>query len=139
MGTVRSTCKSGAPARENRHTWPVDATAKRNYGHRRGSAMAGAGGRRSGGGAVTLEDESASLLLSRGVEVGFLTEEEISLALEELDLDPSQVDDLYKALEELDVDVLASAEAEVELDLAPSAPAVPTDSFQLFLKYICKV
>src|SRR3989337_1887877 len=138
MGTVRSTCKSGAPARENRHTSPVDAAAKRNYGHGRG-AMAGAGGRRSGGGVVTLEDESASALLGRGVEAGFLTEEEISLALEELDLDPSQVDDLFKALEELDIDVLATAEAEVELDLAPGAPDVSTDSLQLFLKDIGKV
>ena len=101
--------------------------------------MAGAGGRRSGGGVVTLEDESASALLGRGVEAGFLTEEEISLALEELDLDPSQVDDLFKALEELDIDVLATAEAEVELDLAPSAPDVSTDSLQLFLKDIGKV
>src|SRR3989304_10292229 len=134
MGTVRSTCKSGAPARENRHTSPVDAAAKRNYGHRRGSAMAGAGGRRSGGGVVTLEDESASALLGRGVEAGFLTEEEISLALEELDLDPSQVDDLFKALEELDIDVLATAEAEAELDLAPSAPDVSADSVRLLRK-----
>ena len=84
--------------------------------------MAGAGGRRSGGGVVTLEDESASALLGRGVEAGFLTEEEISLALEELD-----------------VAVVASAEAEVELDLAPSVPDVSTDSLQLFLKDIGKV
>jgi len=101
--------------------------------------VAGAGGRRNGGVSVTLEEESAGALVSRGVEAGFLTEEEISLALDELDLDSSQVEDLYKALEELEVDVLASAEAEVELDLSPDTPDVSTDSLQLFLKDIGKV
>src|SRR5581483_2727388 len=68
------------------------------------------------------------------------TQDEIALALDELDLDAGQIDDFYRALEELQVDVVAAVEEE-EKEEAPAVEAreISTDSLQLFLKDIGKV
>src|SRR5207244_6688859 len=49
-----------------------------------------------GGRAAILETEEARLLLESGQEAGSLTAEEIALALDELDLDASQLEDFYQ-------------------------------------------
>jgi RNA polymerase primary sigma factor len=99
-------------------------------------------GRGNGAGALTLLDEDAAKALVRqGQDAGFLTQEEIALGLDELELEAAQMDEFYQALEELHIEVVEEAPAgdEAELDLAPEAHDVSTDSLQLFLKDIGKV
>ncbi len=86
-----------------------------------------------------LEHEDAKALVRQGQEAGFLTHEEIALALNELDLEPVQLDEFYQALEELHIDVVDAAGDEQELDLEPEAREISTDALQLFLKDIGKV
>jgi len=90
-----------------------------------------------GAAGVMLEHEDAKALVRQGQEAGFLTHEEIALALGELDLEPAQLDDFYQQLEEMHIDVLDAAEEEVELEA--DAREVSTDALQLFLKDIGRV
>jgi RNA polymerase primary sigma factor len=85
-----------------------------------------------------LETDEAKGLLETGREAGSLSTEEIALALGELDLDASQVDDFYHALEELQIEVVDTAE-EGERPIVKETREVTTDSLQLFLKDIGKV
>ena len=48
-----------------------------------------------------LETDDAKALLEAGREHGRLSADEIAVALDELDLEPGQIDDFYHALEEL--------------------------------------
>jgi RNA polymerase primary sigma factor len=84
-------------------------------------------------------DDSTQALVRQGQEAGFLTQEEVALALDELDLDVGQIDDFYHALEELHIEVVEVEEEETALDLEPEVREVSTDSLQLFLKDIGKV
>ena len=84
-------------------------------------------------------DDSTQALVRHGQEAGFLTHEEIALALDELDLDAGQIDDFYHALEELHIEVVEIEEEESGLDLQPEVREVSTDALQLFLKDIGKV
>ncbi|HEY8629093.1 MAG TPA: sigma-70 family RNA polymerase sigma factor [Gaiellaceae bacterium] len=78
-------------------------------------------------------------LLDSGLERGHLTAEEIAGALDELDLEPAQIDDFYRALEELQIEVV-TADDEDEAPIAEEAPReVSTDALQLFLKDISRV
>jgi RNA polymerase primary sigma factor len=87
-----------------------------------------------------LEHETAEALVKTGQESGFLTTEQISLALDELGLEPGEIDEFYDALEELQIDVVDDpAEPEPELELNVAVREVTTDSLQLFLKDIGKV
>jgi RNA polymerase primary sigma factor len=91
-----------------------------------------------GGGGVTLEQDEARALVKQGQEAGFLTHEEVALALDELGLDTDELDTFYKELEELHIEVV---------DEVPEEPAVveaevrevSTDALQLFLKDIGRV
>src|SRR3954470_6847193 len=58
-----------------------------------------------------LELEEAKGLLETGQAAGSLTSEEISLALDELELDAAQMDDFYHALDELQIEIVAAEEA----------------------------
>jgi RNA polymerase primary sigma factor len=89
-----------------------------------------------------LETEEARGLLESGRESGSLSAEEIALALDDLDLDATQLDDFYSALDELQIEVVNAREidhpdADADLDLEQRE--VSTDSLQLFLKDIGKV
>jgi RNA polymerase primary sigma factor len=87
-----------------------------------------------------LEHEGTEALVKSGQETGFLTTEQISLALDELGLEPAEVDEFYDALEELQIDVVDDpSEPELELDLDVAVREMTTDSLQLFLKDIGKV
>jgi RNA polymerase primary sigma factor len=93
-------------------------------------------------GAVMLEHEDAKALVGRGLEAGFLTHEEIALALDELDLEAGDIDDFYQALEDLQIEVVEKPEDAgdtLDLDLEPEAREMSTDALQLFLKDIGKV
>src|SRR3954452_13316774 len=86
---------------------------------------------------AVLETEEARTLLEAGREAGSLTADEITLALDELDLDAGQIDDFYQALDELQIEVVAAAEDEVVEE--GEAQEVSTDALQLFLKDVGKV
>jgi len=89
---------------------------------------------------VLLLDETKSLL-EAGRSAGRLTTDQIALALDELDLEPGQADELYAAIDELQIEVVDGAAADEdegpELDEEPAE--VSTDTLQLFLKDIGKV
>src|SRR5256714_4423938 len=84
-----------------------------------------------------LETDDAKTLLETGRENGQLSADEIALALDELDLEPAQIDDFYHALEELQIEVVAAEEEEEQQAEEPRE--VSTDALQLFLKDIGKV
>jgi RNA polymerase primary sigma factor len=89
-----------------------------------------------------LETDYAKALLDAGREAGHLNADEIAVALDELDLDASQIDDFYHALEELQIEVVTPEQENEEEAAAAEAEAareVSTDSLQLFLKDIGKV
>jgi RNA polymerase primary sigma factor len=87
-----------------------------------------------------LEHDDAKALVRQGQEAGFLTHEEIALALDELDIEPREFDEFYQALEELHIEVLdAAAKREADLDLEPDTRETSTDALQLFLKDIGRV
>jgi len=86
-----------------------------------------------------LETDDAKALLEAGREHGHLNADEIAVALDELDLEPAQIDDFYHALEELHIEVV-TGEEEPDEELAQDEPReVSTDALQLFLKDIGKV
>ena len=85
---------------------------------------------------MMLDHDDAKALVRQGQEAGFLTHEEIAVALGD-DLEPAQLDEFYALLEELHVEVVAAEEE--TLDLQPEAREVSTDALQLFLKDIGKV
>ncbi len=84
-----------------------------------------------------LETDDAKALLDAGREHGRLSADEIAIALDELDLEPGQIDDFYHALEELQIEVVAAEEEEEQPVEEPRE--VSTDALQLFLKDIGKV
>jgi RNA polymerase primary sigma factor len=89
-----------------------------------------------------LVEDVAKALVRQGQEAGFLTQDEIALALEDLDLDAGQVDELYQTFDDLHIDVLESTPedaSETGVELEPEAHDVSTDALQLFLKDIGRV
>jgi len=88
-----------------------------------------------------LVTEEARSLLEAAQAAGRVSAEEIALSLDELDLEPAQVEDVYRALEELQVEIVdgdaATPKEEARLD--ETAREVSTDALQLFLKDIGKV
>ena len=85
-----------------------------------------------------LGSDEARALIERAREAGAVSQDEIVGALDTLDLDADQIDDFYRALEALEVDVvLDGVEEEVVLDL--TTREVSTDALQLFLKDIGRV
>ena len=85
-----------------------------------------------------LETDEARNLIETAQAAGTVSADEVALALDELDLDPTQIDDVYRALEELQVDVVGVSEPE-EKEIVPEAREISTDALQLFLKDIGKV
>jgi RNA polymerase primary sigma factor len=87
-----------------------------------------------------LETDDAKALLEAGRENGHLSADEIAVALDELDLEPGQIDDFYHALEELHIEVVTGEEDADDEEQARDEPReVSTDALQLFLKDIGKV
>jgi len=86
---------------------------------------------------TVLEHDEARALVKQGQENGFLTHEEVALALDDLGLDTQQLDRFYRELDELQIEVLDEAPADEPA--APAANEVSTDALQLFLKDIGRV
>ena len=92
--------------------------------------------------ADVLDTDEARGLLESAQLSGSLSADEIAVALDELDLDAGQIDDFYRTLEEMQIDVVGVAAAEVEEKeerAEAEAREISTDSLQLFLKDIGKV
>jgi RNA polymerase primary sigma factor len=85
-----------------------------------------------------LDHDDARALVRQGQEAGFLTHEEIALALGD-EFEPVQLDEFYSALEELHIEVVDEAEDASDVALEPEAREISTDALQLFLKDIGKV
>jgi RNA polymerase primary sigma factor len=94
-------------------------------------------GKASGGAAIAQRVTRA--LLDSGREQGYLTADEVADALEELDLEPAQIDDFYHALEELQIEVVRGDDEDEDPIAEEAPPEVSTDALQLFLKDIGKV
>ena len=86
-----------------------------------------------------LETDDAKGLLETGREAGHLSADEITAALDELDLEPGQIDDFYRTLEELQIEVDTPADDDRPATVEAVTREVSTDSLQLFLKDIGKV
>ena len=92
-----------------------------------------------------LSTDEAQRLLESGYRTGQLDAEEVALALDELGLEPAQLDDFYAALDEAQIAVVHSSqeeepEQERGREVGPEAETeITTDSLQLFLKDIGRV
>ena len=84
-----------------------------------------------------LATNEAQRLLESGLQAGRLEADEIALALDELELEPAQLDEFYAALDDAQIEVVpADDDAEVEVE---ATPEITTDALQLFLKDIGRV
>jgi RNA polymerase primary sigma factor len=88
-----------------------------------------------------LETEEARNLLDAGREAGSLSADEITLALDDLDLDAGQIDDFYQALDDLQIEVVTAVDEDDDdaTGEALEAQEVSTDALQLFLKDVGRV
>jgi RNA polymerase primary sigma factor len=93
----------------------------------------------SRGVAEILETEEGKGLLENAQQAGSVTADEIALALDELDLDANQIDDLYHVLEEMHIEIVGVDTEEEPEEAAAPVREVSTDALQLFLKDIGKV
>ena len=89
--------------------------------------------------AELLETEEAKGLLESAQTAGALNNDDIAVALDELELDAGVIDDFYQALDELQIEIVGrNAVDDDESDL-DAVREVSTDALQLFLKDIGKV
>ena len=92
---------------------------------------------------VVLSSDEGRALLESGRAQGRLDADEVALALDELDLDPAQIDAFYDALDEEQIEVVVPDEDAAETDgdrvWESAEPEISTDTLQLFLKDIGKV
>jgi RNA polymerase primary sigma factor len=88
-----------------------------------------------------LETDEAKSLIASAQEAGSIRADEVALALGELELDAAQLDEVFGALEEAQVEIVnGEDEDEEENEAARSSQReVSTDALQLFLKDIGKV
>src|SRR2546421_6621957 len=86
--------------------------------------------------ADVLGHEEVLNLLEAAQAAGSVDADALTLALDELDLEPAQVDEFHRALDELNVEVTG---ADAAPDLDESTHVMPTDALQLFLKDIGKI
>jgi RNA polymerase primary sigma factor len=86
-----------------------------------------------------LESQEARLLFEAGRETGRLAADDISKALDELDLDAAQLDELYAALDEAQIEIVERAGLEADVEPESEPTEISTDTLQLFLKDIGRV
>jgi RNA polymerase primary sigma factor len=87
-----------------------------------------------------LDTDEAKSLIASAQEAGSIRADDVALALGELELDAAQLDEVFGALEEANVDIVSGDDAEEEDESArPTQREVSTDALQLFLKDIGKV
>jgi RNA polymerase primary sigma factor len=89
--------------------------------------------------AELLETDEARGLLESAQNAGSLNMEEISTALDELELEAGVLDDFFLALDELEIKIVGRAGVDEEEEEEKERREVSTDALQLFLKDIGKV
>jgi RNA polymerase primary sigma factor len=87
----------------------------------------------------TLGSDEALALLESGRSAGRFDAEELALALDELELDPGQLDAFYTAVDDEQIEVVATSPEEPETREWGGEAEISTDTLQLFLKDIGKV
>src|SRR6266566_2475253 len=112
--------------------------------HREGGGDVGVTAVQGASSSDVLVTEEARSLLEAAQAAGRVSAEEIALSLDELDLEPAQVEDVYRALEELQVEIVdgdaaTAPDPKEEARRDETAREVSTDALQLFLKDIGKV
>jgi RNA polymerase primary sigma factor len=86
------------------------------------------------------ETDEARALLEAGRTAGRIDADALALALDELDLDPGQLDAFYSQLDEEQIEVVAASAAEdATREWEIDASEISTDTLQLFLKDIGRV
>ena len=86
-----------------------------------------------------LEQEECRALIATGQESGTLTHDQVTAMLDEVGAEPAEADEFLQALEDLHIEVVQPAAAEVPVNLTVDQREVSTDSLQLFLKDIGRV
>ncbi|MCS7006597.1 MAG: sigma-70 family RNA polymerase sigma factor [Thermoleophilia bacterium] len=86
-----------------------------------------------------LATEEAQRLLESGLRTGTLHADDVALALDDLDLDPVQLDELYSVLEDARIEVVHEDEPAADVEPEAEAGELSTDALQLFLKDIGRV
>jgi RNA polymerase primary sigma factor len=112
------------------------------YGRRRERLVSPEDGMHNGIVSAVLEHDEARALVVRGLDTGFLTYTEIAAAVEDLELEPAEAEELLQAFDELQIEILDRPDAETErtaLEIAPEVKEISTDALQLFLKDIGRV
>ncbi|NMA94884.1 MAG: RNA polymerase sigma factor RpoD [Clostridiales bacterium] len=87
-----------------------------------------------------LEKAKIKELIEKGKQKGVLTYKEIMDTLEEVDLEPDQIEKIYEALESLDIDVLEEQEEDEEEETLEVPEGINVDDpVRMYLKEIGKV
>jgi len=95
---------------------------------------------REGAAATASAEGIFETLIVSGQESGRLAAEDVTVALEEIELDAGQLDDFYSRLDELQIEVVdAAADDDDEVEASVDTREVSTEALQLFLKDIGKV
>jgi RNA polymerase primary sigma factor len=116
------------------------SATRQESGPRGGNRVSATEAVRGKRGAELLETDDAKALIEAGRESGQLNADEIAVALDELELEPAQIDDFYHALEELQIEVVnADDDDDASAVEETAAREISTDALQLFLKDIGKV
>src|SRR5262245_19526190 len=88
---------------------------------------------------VTADGIFESLIVA-GQESGRLAADDVTLALEDVEIEPTQLDEFYSRLDELQIEVVeANGEEEEDAESTAVEREVSTEALQLFLKDIGKV
>src|SRR5206468_5763438 len=86
-----------------------------------------------------LDTDEARALFESARENGSLTAEEVALAFDDFDLEAGQLDDVFQALEEQQIEVVAGGGVDEEQEAKTRPIEASTDALQLFLKDIGRV
>jgi RNA polymerase primary sigma factor len=89
--------------------------------------------------AELLETDEARGLLDSAQQAGSLNMNDISGALDELELDAGVLDDFFQALDEMQIEIVGREAAESDEEDEKAVREVSTDALQLFLKDIGRV
>jgi RNA polymerase primary sigma factor len=143
MAFVRNPCKSAAASGNavDRRTKPTYRELRDFSGEGREALSAQSEKAKPATVAELLETEEAKGLLEAARQTGSLNAAAIALALDELELEPAQIDDFYHALDEMQIEVLEAGPEteEPSAEPEPEVREISTDSLQLFLKDVGKV
>src|SRR5919201_2741064 len=117
----------------------IPAGIVRHLSSRRGNVVSGGADRDVVTVVDVLESEEARKLLEAAQAAGSVSQDDIALALDELDLDAGQIDEFYKTLEEMQIEVVAGGDEPEKDEPSMETREISADSLQLFLKDIGKV